>query len=505
MKALADDDCTTLLAELRASVASCVEEWVGRSVDAKGWRGVPGAVAEEWASGPLPVARFLAHLHASRAAPRDAVRPRAQIPARIPGLGDAVLLRGHRVRFDVAADGSNSRTRETDNWSAGDPRADLTGQALVLGAGNVTATPVLDVLDQVFLRGRAVVLKPSPLHASLHEVFTAALAPLVSRGLVQLAAGDASAGRALAQKPDITAVHLTGSSATWAALRADPTLRGKQLTAEVGCCTPVFVVPGTWRERELRHAAAQLAAFVAMNGGAMCVAPRVLLTAAGWPQRAALRGHLRAAFAALPPRAPFHPGVPAAYAAASGVPAPTGALPPVLAAERDLRAEAELCDRELFAPVLREAVLPGADVAAFLQHAAAFARERCFGSLSAYVFAPPQVLASARAAIDGTVTALPHGTVAINTWTGVGYGLGTTPWGVPADAPIEHGSGWARDTTFADVQRVVIEAPFRPHPLPPWMPAHRAGLGTLRALTLHTLRPSLLRLAAVAAFAVTSS
>jgi hypothetical protein len=486
LRPLAAGDRVEVLAALRASVAQVADAWVQRSVEAKGWRDVRGAFAEEWASGPLPVARFLAHLHA-----RDAA---ASSTHRIPGLGDGVLMRGYRVHVHAAPGGA---TPPRDVASSGD-------YALVLGAGNVTATPLLDVLDQVFCRERAVVLKPSPLHAGLRDLFEQALAPLVARNVVRIVAGDAAAGRSLAQRTDVGAVHLTGSAATWAALRADAALRGKTLTAEVGCCTPAIVLPGAWRERELTHAAAQLAGFVATNGGATCIAPRVLLTAAAWPQRPALREHLRASFAALPARVPFHPGVHDHYAAASGAPASAGPLRPVLSAERDLRTEAELSGSELFAPVLREVALRGDDVAAFLQHATVFARERCFGSLSAYVLAPPHVLTPSRAAVDAGLAALPHGTIAVNTWTGVGYGLGSTPWGVRPAAPIEHGSGWTRNTTGGDVERVVIEAPFRPHPLPPWSTSHRAACAMLRALTLHTLRPSLLRLGAIAAYAITS-
>jgi hypothetical protein len=43
------------------------------------------------------------------------------------------------------------------------------------------------------------------------------------------------------------------------------------------------------------------------------------------------------------------------------------------------------------------------------------------------------------------------------------------------------------------VRRVVVRAPLRPHPLPPWLPDRAGGASTLRALTLHTLRPSLPR------------
>lgn len=467
----------------RCVMASC-EAWVAASVAAKGWQDVRGAVAEEWASGPLPVARLLAVL-SQRQQPHQHRHGAHRVVVPTTGLGDRLLLRGYRAQCF----GDDAPTS-----APADERI-----ALVLGAGNVTSTPLLDVLQQVFVARRAVVLKCSPLHAALRPHFERALAPLLSHDLLRIECGDAQLGVALARDPRIGAVHLTGATATWLALRADPALAGKELTAEVGCVTPALLVPGGWRDGELRFVAAQLAAYAAMNGGATCLAPRVVLCARTWPQRDALLSHLREQLRALPARVPFHPAASAAFTAATGSTAPN-ALPPTLRAGLDLAADAALLRREHFAPVLLELPIDAHDAATFGERAAAVAREHIYGALSAYVFAPPRVLARQRPTIDRMLDALPHGTVAINTWTGLGYGLGSTPWGVPADAKVEHGAGWTRGAIgIGEVRRCVIEGPFRPRPLPPWLPAHRSGAATLRALTRYYLRPGLLRLTNVIA------
>ena len=493
-----------LLRALRTSVAAVADEWAARSTAAKGWQRVPHALAEEWASGPLPVARFLARLAWSP--PPVASPPVAHTAAGlavyavppIPRLGDGLAMRGYRA-FIHAEPGNGLPAASPAVTPA------VAGIALVLGAGNVTATPVLDVLDQVFVHHRAVVLKLSPLHQDLAAPLSQALAPLVAAHHLLVVTGSAELGARLAAHAAITAVHLTGSSDTWAALRATPVLQTKHLSAEVGCCTPAFVLPGLWRDGELRHVARQLAAFVAMNGGATCVAPRVLLTAASWPQRAALLTHLQRELAALPARVPFHGSVAEHFALATGLPVRALALAPTLCADRDERRHGDLCGRELFAPVLREFPRPGNEVVAFAHSAAQFVRERCFGALSAYVFAPPRGLRTVTAAMAQLIDSLPHGTIAINTWTGLGYGLGTTPWGVPKHSDLAHGSGWTRNVSgLLHPHRVVIEAPFRPHPLPPWLPQHRRAAATMRALTLHTLRPSLRSLAVTAANAMAS-
>jgi aldehyde dehydrogenase (NAD(P)+) len=482
------------------SLAAVADEWVAASRQAKGWTRVPHAEAEEWGSGPLPVARLLQLCGQHH---RQLARGRAPAPRRrrgsadgttgldvLPaaGLGDALLLRGHRARLVLA-----SPAPATPPPRHGDVAA-------VLGAGNVTATPLLDTIDQVLLRGRAVVLKVSPLHTTLQPLFARAFAPLVEAGLLHVVAGDAALGAKLAAHDGIAAVHLTGSVATAAALRADPRLAGKELTAELGCCTPAFVLPGPWRDGELRHVAAQAAAYAAWNGGATCVAPRVLLTARDWPQREPFLHHVRTALAALPARVPFHAAARRDFAAATGGEPRDERLPPTLRAGLDMVHETALLRREHFAPVLLEVPLPGASLPAWLDTATAFVQEHVFGALSAYVWVPPRVRSTHRRELDAALRRLPHGTIAINTWTGLGFGLGT-PWGVPAQAPWQHGIGWARDLWRQPLQRVVLEAPFHPWPQPPWLPGRRGAAAALRALTRHYCAPSSLRLAAVACHA----
>lgn len=459
------------LGELRRSLDLVADSLVAASVAAKGWADLPHAAAEEWASGPLPVARYC-------------IAVAATMRGRAPQVWfDRLLLRGHRAQVEVQAMASPGPARDG-------------GLALVLGAGNVTATPLLDTLEQVFLHRRAVLLKPSPLHTPLLPHFAAALRPLIDRDLVHIVPGGAAVAQRLAHDPQVDAVHLTGAATTWLSLALDPALQHKQLTAEVGCCTPALVLPATFAADELLAIARQLAAYVASNGGATCLAPRVLLTARGWPQRERLLALLTAELAALPARQPFHPSVREHFAAATGAAPPAGPLPPTFVRDRGDQAFAFDGSRECFAPALREVVLPADDVATFAAAAPAFVRARCFGALAAYVFAPDELVRGDRD-LAGLVGALPHGTVAVNTWTGLGYGLATVPWGVPADAALAHGRGAVRTFGRGLLRRVVVTAPLRPWPQPPWLPQHRRAAATLRALTRCYLRPGAARFTAV--------
>jgi hypothetical protein len=464
-------------------------------------------LGEEWLSGPVPVARFLRLLIAQQHAlvagrmpqqsavarpvltPIVPVLPGEQVCAALPvsSMYDRLLFRGYRAEV---------YGRVTKEWQ---PlrRGDV---ALVLGAGNVTATPLLDVLHQVFLEGRAVLLKVSPQHDALLSLFGRALDPLVASGLVALAAGDGDYGAWLARDPGIAAVHLTGSPTTWLALRRDAMLAGKHLTAETGCCSPVVVMPGRWRQAELLHVARQLAAFVACNGGQTCLAPRLLLTAQAWPQRAQFLQLLGTELASHAARVPFDAKAYQAFARALGEPSKCAALQPQLRANLSAQRDAALFEAEHFAPVLLETSIAASSPVGFAERVAALVSGQVFGALSASVFACPQVLRKERAAIQQLAAALPHGSVVLNGWAGLAFGLGSTPWGVADGVEIAHGRGFVRGTIGMPAPRkVLIEAPFRPRPLPPWLPQHRRGLETARALTALYERPGLWRCAAVAA------
>ncbi|MEZ6036586.1 MAG: aldehyde dehydrogenase family protein [Planctomycetota bacterium] len=509
-RARAHADLAALAAATAAALVDAAPELVTASAEAKWGRDDDEVLAEEWASGPLPPARLLRLLHglhtglaagrlpsprvvrAPLLAPAAGERAFAALPAPSGGTFDRLLFAGYRAEVHAAERGAEAPPRRGD-------------VAVVLGAGNVVATPLCDVLHQVFLEGRAVWLKLSPLQAALREHVARALQPLLAAGLLAIEVGDGARGAAMARHAGIAAVHLTGALGTWRALREDAALAGKALTAEVGCCSPVLVVPGRWRDAELRHVAVQLAAFVAVNGGATCLAPRLLLTCADWPQRAELLRLLRAALAAHAPRVPFHAGAAEAYAAASGAPSATAALSPCLRDGLDVRRDAALFAREHFAPVLLEAPLVASDAAQFCSGATTLVREHVYGALTAMLFAPPRVLANERAAVAVAVAALPHGAVVINGWAGLAYGLGTSPWGVPPDADVEHGRGFTRGAlALAAPRRVIVAAPFRPRPLPPWLPAHRRGAAALAALTRLYAAPGLGRLAAVMGAALRS-
>ncbi len=468
------------------------ETWVAAGCAAKGVDPGSPAVADEWANGPLAVARHLRSLHtmarglAAGRLPsvRCARGHAARIVATPRGLVDHLSMPGYRAVVDV----------EPDQPLQIAPPAGGQGIHVVLGAGNISSMPVGDALDAIGQRGAAVLLKLSPLHERLLPVIARVLQPLVDADLLRLCIGDADVGRAVVQHPSTTAWHLTGAPATLRAVLLLPAARAKAWTAELGNVTPVIVLPGRWPDRELRAAARQIAAMFAQNAACNCVTPRLLLTAAAWPQQRLLLTYLANAIAALPPRLPFHPGARERFARFAGQPAPAGPLPFVLRTDVDYEREPHVAAEESFAPVLAAVSLPGADATAFAAHAGGWLRERAFGALAAHLLVANSVLAGARAAVATLLADLPHGTVAINTGAAVGYAFMTTPWGTGARAHgPDRGRGFAHGTLCLRAPlRTIVHGPLRPWPAPPWLPLASA-VPLLTALTRFHIAPSLPR------------
>ena len=101
------------------------------------------------------------------------------------------------------------------------------------------------------------------------------------------------------------------------------------------------------------------------------------------------------------------------------------------------------------------------------------------------------------------MTALHYGTIAINTWTAVGFITPTVTWGAfPGNTLADVGSGLGvvhNALLLADVERSVVRGPFRPFPRsasavtsgglftvlpkPPWFVSARTGAEVSEGLT----------------------
>ena len=390
----------------------------------------------------------------------------------------------------------------------------LGGVALVLGGGNVSSIGPMDALYKLFVEDLVVLYKVHPVNAYLGPLLDEGFRALIGRGFLTQAYGGAEVGSYLCGHPSIDEIHITGSDKTYEAIVFGPGPEGerrkregrpaiaKRVTAELGNVSPVIVVPGPWSAGDFAYHAENLVTMLTNNAGFNCNAARVIVTDAAWSGRQPLLAGVRKLLARVPPRRAWYPGAAARHAAFLGRhpeaeifgdagSAADGALPWALIPGLDPRKEDEICfSTEAFCGVFGETALASNNVLEYLERAVAFANERLWGTLNATLLVHPRTLRQpgVKAAVERAIADLRYGTVAVNHWAAIGYGLVVTPWGAyPGHevSDIQSGAGVVHNTLmFTRVQKSVVRAPFRVLPKPVWFATHR---------TAHRLTPKLSR------------
>jgi acyl-CoA reductase-like NAD-dependent aldehyde dehydrogenase len=531
-----------LLSRLRAEVAACAADWARAGCDAKGLPADGPQAAEEWLAGPVQVLRNLRLLEttlARLAGGRDPVDPRDLIEepgrVRVPvvpgGLRERCMLPGMRAEVwcggpSAPAGGLDAARVARDAAWIHRERPAEPGICGVLGAGNVSSIGPMDALYQLFVEGRTVLLKHHPVNAYLEPIFARALRPLIERGFLRQVAGGADVGHALVHDERVQSVHITGSVEVHDAIvwgspegRAERRAAGeprlsKPITSELGCVTPILILPGAWSAADLRRVARSVATMVANNASFNCNSAKLLITSVAWEQRFAFLEELRGALAAIPTRLAYYPGAHERherYCEAArepgtgnlerlGKPAP-GHLPWVLATGLDPeRTDRTPFREEPWCAVLAEVALPESG-AEFAERAVRFANQELFGTLSAGLWVDPRTEREQPELVARAVRDLRYGSVVVNEWPGLAYGLVAPSWGAyPGHtlADVGSGRGVVHNTCALDhVEKSVVHAPFRPPMTPVWSSFHRRALPAARALTRYEARPGWLRLAAL--------
>ncbi len=399
--------------------------------------------------------------------------------------------------------------------------------ALVLGAGNVGSITPTDALYKLFVDDEVVVVKTNPVNAYLAPVWDAALRPFTDAGYIAIVHGGAEVGAHLCNHSDIANIHVTGSDRTHDAIvwgtdpeevarrkAAGDRKNPRPVSSELGCVTPVMVVPGRWSDSDLRFQAQTVAGAVTNNASFNCVAAKVLVVSRQWPQKDAFVAAVRSALAAVPNRKAYYPGAEARYEAflqqykdadvltprAPGV-VPWTMLPSVPARQ----GEYALCN-EAFCGVLAVVELDAAGPEAFLSAAVTFANDVCWGNLSCSLIIDGATEKAHKATFERAIADLRFGGVAVNIFSGIIFGVIATTWGAfpgNPDDDIQSGKGVVHNTYLLDhPQKSVLRAPFRIFPPPVWFAGHRGALGAGKGLVAVEHTRSWLKVPHVAVSAV---
>lgn len=516
----------TLLQSVRTSVAAAAEDWANTAAASKGLDSRHPLRGEEWLSGPYSVLGALdAYIEtltrlANGTNPLDGITidrapgGRTKVHA-FPLTGiDRFLLSGYTGEVWLEPGITPNGARAAAGLAQRTP-TESGGVGLVLGAGNITSIPVLDVLYELLAHNRTALLKANPTQDALVPVYKRAFAPLIGPGLLRVVRGGPSVGSYLTAHPELVHVHITGSAATFDAIvwgtgsaaarrrRENRPQLKKPITAELGGVSPIIIVPGEWTDADLTYQAEHVATMRLQNSGHNCIAGQVVVMSSDWAQAEDFRTALRRAYANAPERPIWYPGAPSRMDLA------TEAYPDALVLGDRLLVEidedddaAALQSTEYFAPVLGVVSIAGTGQE-FLDAAVAYANEQLQGTLGANLLIDPSTEKTLGAGFDRAVAALHYGSIAINGWTAFGFITPTLTWGAFPGSTIDDvgsGIGVVHNALLLDgVERSVIRGPFRPFPRslpivngggrltilpkPPWFVSSRTGAAVSEGLT----------------------
>jgi aldehyde dehydrogenase (NAD(P)+) len=522
----------TLLAQVHAAMSGSAERWATTASDIKGLPKGSPLVGEEWTSGPYATLAGVGALANTVASLAGGVSPlaKATFGARPGGRVAVPVLPANRLERALMH-GFSAEVWMKPGRSAADVRAtvglgELTPEApggvgLVLGAGNITSIPPLDVLYELVANNRTVLLKLNPIMDRMLPVYEEALAPLVEFGALRIVHGAGDVGGYLAHHPGISHVHITGSATTHDVVvfgkgaegasrkRTGTPLLTKPITSELGGVSPIIIVPSVWTKRDLRYQAEHVATQRLHNGGYNCIAGQVVVVSSAWPQKDAFLAELRSALDRAPARPAWYPGsddrlgsAAAAYPDAERLGVGRCRLLMDLTPHDDA---SNLITTEYFSPVLGVIHVPGTGQA-FLDAAVDTVNDKFAGTLGANVIADPKTIKDLGDGFLQAIAGLRYGAIGINAWTGLSFLIAAGSWGAFPGATIsdvQSGVGIVHNALLlADPERTIVRGPFRPFPRsfahgeltlfpkPPWFVTARSAATTGRLLSRFAAGPS---------------
>jgi aldehyde dehydrogenase (NAD(P)+) len=341
----------------------------------------------------------------------------------------------------------------------------------------------------------------NPVNAYLGPLVEEAFGAAVERGLLAVVQGGAAEGGYLCQHPAVDEVHITGSTQTHDAIVWGPPgperearlaqrrpLLQKEITSELGCVSPVLVVPGPWDERRLAFQAESVAGMVTHNASFNCNAAKMVLTPRGWRHRQRFLDLVFAAMGRAPARRAWYPGAadrwrrltegrPGLRTVGEG----PGTLPWTLVPGLDPAAREPAFVTEPFCSILSETSVGSEDPVEYLEAATDFANGRLWGTLSASLVVHPATAADPATgrAVERAIRRLRYGSVNVNVWAGYAFALGTVPWGAYPGATLEDiqsGIGFVHNSSMLEgIEKCVVRHPALTFPKPVYFPSHRSA------------------------------
>ena len=387
---------------------------------------------------------------------------------------------------------------------------------LVLGAGNFSSIPYLDVLYHLITRRSVILLKLNPVNDYLKPVFEKVFQNFIERGYVIVSTGNLVESKYMANHQGVDHIHLTGSDKTFEEivygrhlndkerkLKNLTKLNTKNITSELGNVTPIIIHPGNWSTSDIKYQARKIVTGKLNNNGFNCIAAQVIVLPDGWGQTDTLIKYIKFYMNKAEDRKAYYPESierlnklekDKAYERVNKLSCVTPHL------TREIKAYNKYELDEVWSSALYFKRIAYSSSEDFSNKAIDYCNNDLWGNLGVSVIMKDHDKNLNSHILENYIEKLEYGTVAINEWAAIGYIIPQLPWGgFPGnkDNDIQSGKSIVHNSMlFESPLKGVVQTKFRISKIidPPWFITNSKSRRLFKNLTYFQINNSKINL-----------
>ena len=387
---------------------------------------------------------------------------------------------------------------------------------LVLGAGNFSSIPYLDVLYHLITRRSVILLKLNPVNEYLKPVFEKVFQNFIERGYVIVSTGNVEESKYMANHPGVNHIHLTGSDKTFEDIvygrqlndkeknfKSLPKLNTKNISSELGNVTPFIIHPGNWTTSDIKYQARKIVTGKLNNNGFNCIAAQVVVLPNGWGQTDTLIKYIKFYMNKAKDRKAYYPESierlnklekDKSYERVNNLSCVTPHL------TREIKAYNKYELDEVWSSALYFKRIDYSSGEDYSNKAIDYCNKELWGNLGVSIIMKDHNRKLNSHILKNYIEKLEYGTVVVNEWAAIGYIIPQLPWGgYPGnkDNDIQSGQSVVHNALlFESPLKGVVETKFRISRLidPPWFITNKKSRRLFKNLTYFQINNSKINL-----------
>jgi aldehyde dehydrogenase (NAD(P)+) len=383
---------------------------------------------------------------------------------------------------------------------------------LVLGAGNFSSIPYLDVLYHLITRKSVILLKLNPVNEYLKPVFEKVFQNFIERGYIIVTTGNINESKYMATHPGINHIHLTGSDKTFEDIvygreltekerksKSLPKINNKPISSELGNVTPIIIHPGKWSTSDIKYQARKIVTAKLNNNGFNCIAAQVVVLPDGWGQTDTLIKFVKHYMSKAKERKAYYPESierlerlekDKGYERVNALNCVTPHL------TREIKAYSKFEIDEVWSSTIYFKKIEYTSIEDFADKAIDYCNDELWGNLGVSIIIKDHDKKFNKHITNLYIDKLNYGTVAINEWAAIGYIIPQLPWGgFPGnrDNNIQSGQSVVHNSMlFESPLKGVVNTKFRISRIidPPWFVTNKRARRLFKNLTYYQINNS---------------